>query len=326
MKKIKYSVLDLAPVIDGKSATETFRNSLNLAQHTEALGYNRYWLAEHHNMDGIASSATSVLIGHIAGGTKTIRVGSGGIMLPNHASLVIAEQFGTLNALYPDRIDLGLGRAPGTNQATMRALRRNLMGDDFNIQVKELFEYFYPEMGQIVNAYPGAGQKVPVWLLGSSLYSARLAGELGLPYSFASHFAPEMMLEALYVYRQNFKASEFLDAPYVMLGVQAVAAPTNEEAEFLATTLYQRFLALIQNKSMKLQPPVESMQGLWSQIEEHHVKEKLQTSVRGGPEKIKKEIDKLVSMTGADELMFTSDLYDHELRLRSFEFIAKAMA
>jgi luciferase family oxidoreductase group 1 len=325
MKKIKYSVLDLAPVIAGKTATEAFANSLDLAQHTEALGYHRYWLAEHHNMDGIASSATSVLIGHIAGGTKTIRVGSGGIMLPNHSSLIIAEQFGTLNALYPNRIDLGLGRAPGTNQATMRALRRNLMTDDFDTQVKELFEYFYPETGQIVNAYPGAGQKVPIWLLGSSLYSAKLAGQLGLPYSFASHFAPEMMLDALYVYRENFRPSEFLNEPYVMLGVQAVVAPTDEEAEFLTTTIYQRFLALIKNQSLKLQPPVESMQGLWSAIEEHHVREKLQTSVRGSVDKAKYEIEKLAKMTQADELMFTSDVYDHKLRRRSFELIAKAI-
>lgn len=318
-KKIKYSVLDLAPIAEGSNAQEAFANSVSLAQHAERLGYNRFWLAEHHNMDGIASSATSVLIGHIAGQTKTIRVGSGGVMLPNHASLIIAEQFGTLETLYPGRIDLGLGRAPGSDQATMRAIRRDLMADRFPEQVQELFHYFSDNQeGSRVIANPGRGLKIPIWLLGSSLYSAELAGRLGLPYSFASHFAPDLMMEALHVYREFFTPSIYLKEPYSMIGVQVVGAATDEEAEYLSTTVYQRFLALIRGQSLKMKPPVKSMEGLWSINEEQYVRAKLQTAVRGGAEKIKSQLLHLAEFTGVDEIMIVSDLYRHEDRLRSF--------
>lgn len=326
-KKIKYSVLDLAPIAVNNTAADAFRNSVDLAQHAEKWGYNRIWFAEHHNMDGIASSATSVLIGHIAGKTNTIRVGSGGIMLPNHASLVIAEQFGTLECLYPGRIDLGLGRAPGSDQATMRAMRRDLSGQNFAEQVQELFQYFSTNQeGARVIANPGMGTKIPVWLLGSSLYSAELAGRLGLPYSFAGHFAPELMMEAVHVYRQFFTPSVHLKEPYIMIGVQVVAAPTDEEAEFLSTSVYQRFLALIKGQSLKMQPPVKDMSGLWNINEEQYVKAKLQTSVRGGPEKVKAQLYRLAETTGADELIIASDLYDHKDRLRSYELAAQALS
>ncbi|MEA9357456.1 LLM class flavin-dependent oxidoreductase [Bacteriovorax sp. PP10] len=326
-KKIKYSVLDLAPIAVNHTAADAFRNSVDLAQHAEKWGYNRIWFAEHHNMDGIASSATSVLIGHIAGKTNTIRVGSGGIMLPNHASLVIAEQFGTLECLYPGRIDLGLGRAPGSDQATMRAMRRDLAGQNFAEQVQELFQYFSSNQeGARVIANPGMGAKIPVWLLGSSLYSAELAGRLGLPYSFAGHFAPELMMEAVHVYRQFFTPSVHLKAPYIMIGVQVVGAPTDEEAEFLSTSVYQRFLALIKGQSLKMRPPVKDMSGLWNANEEQYVRAKLQTSVRGGPEKIKAQLYALAEATGADELIIASDLYDHKDRLRSFELAAQALS
>lgn len=326
-KKIKYSVLDLAPIAVGQNASDAFRNSVDLAQHAEKFGYNRFWLAEHHNMDGIASSATSVLIGHIAGQTKTIRVGSGGVMLPNHSALIIAEQFGTLECLYPGRIDLGLGRAPGSDQATMRAVRRDLSSQNFAEQVNELLEYFSSNQeGKKVIANPGAGIKIPIWLLGSSLYSAELAGRLGLPYSFASHFAPELMMEAIHVYRSFFTPSIHLKEPYVMLGVQVVGAPTDEEAEYLSTSVYQRFLALIQGRSLKMQPPVKSMDGLWTPSEEQYVKSKLHTSVRGGPEKLKSQLLHLAEFTNADELMIVSDLFNHKDRLRSFEMAAKALS
>lgn len=325
-KKIKYSVLDLAPIAEGHTAADAFNNSVSLARHAESLGYNRFWLAEHHNMDGIASSATSVLIGHIAGKTNTIRVGSGGVMLPNHSSLVIAEQFGTLETLYPGRIDLGLGRAPGSDQATMRAIRRDLLNDNFPTQVQELFQYFSDNQeGARVIANPGRGLKIPIWLLGSSLYSAELAGRLGLPYSFASHFAPDLMMEAIHVYRQFFTPSIHLKEPYIMIGVQVVGAPTDEEAEFLSTTVYQRFLALIRGQSLKMKPPVKDMSSIWTPHEEVYVKEKLHTSVRGGPEKVKAQLHHLAEFTGADELMIVSDLYKHEDRLRSFTMAAEAL-
>lgn len=326
-KKIKYSVLDLAPIAENHTAADAFKHSVDLAQHAEKWGYNRIWFAEHHNMDGIASSATSVLIGHIAGKTNSIRVGSGGIMLPNHASLVIAEQFGTLECLYPGRIDLGLGRAPGSDQATMRAMRRDLSGQSFAEQVQELFQYFSSNQeGARVIANPGMGAKIPVWLLGSSLYSAELAGRLGLPYSFAGHFAPELMMEAIHVYRQFFTPSVHLKTPYIMIGVQVVAAPTDEEAEFLSTSVYQRILALIRGHSLKMKPPVKDMSGLWNMNEEQYVKAKLQTSVRGGPEKVKAQLYHLAEVTGADEFIIASDLYDHKDRLRSYELAAQALS
>lgn len=326
MKKIKYSVLDLAPVAEGASIAEAFANSVELAQHAENMGYTRHWLAEHHTMDGIASSATSVLIGHLASKTKTIRVGSGGIMLPNHSPLIIAEQFGTLETLYPGRIDLGLGRAPGTNQETMRAIRRNLSSQNFAEQVQELLEYFSANQeGKRVKAFPGVGLKIPVWLLGSSLYSAELAGKLGLPYSFASHFAPDLMMEALHVYRNLFKPSQFLKEPYVMIGVQVVAAESDEKANFLATTVYQRFLALIRGQSLKMKPPVKNMDELWDKSEQDHLLDKLQTAAIGGPEKVKQQLLQLAEITNADELMITSDVYDQQKRLRTFEIVAEAM-
>lgn len=326
LKKIKYSVLDLAPIADNQTPADAFNHSVDLAQHAERWGYNRIWFAEHHNMDGIASSATSVLIAHVAGKTQSIRVGSGGIMLPNHSSLMIAEQFGTLEYLYPGRIDLGLGRAPGSDQATMRAIRRDLSAQNFAEQVQELFQYFSDNQeGSRVIANPGRGQKIPVWLLGSSLYSAELAGRLGLPYAFAGHFAPELMMEAVHVYRQFFKPSIHLKNPYLMIGVQVVGAPTDEEAEFLSTTVYQRFLALIKGESLKMKPPVKDMSGIWSVNEEQYVRAKLSTSVRGGPEKIKSQLLHLAEFTGADELVIASDLYDHKDRLRSYEYAANAL-
>lgn len=326
MKEIKYSILDLAPISEGESAKEAFQHSVYLARHAEALGYHRFWLAEHHNMDGIASSATSVLIGHIAGKTKSIRVGSGGIMLPNHASLVIAEHFGTLETLYPDRIDLGVGRAPGSDQKTMRAIRRDLSHDRFPEQIQELFQYFSDnqEIGQVI-ASPGRGLSIPIWILGSSLYGAELAGRLGLPFAFASHFAPDLLMEALHVYREFFTPSRFLKSPYIMIGVQGVGASSDEEAEFLSTTVYQRFLALIRGQSLKMKPPVNSMNGLWSFEEERYVKAKLQTSVRGGPETLYHQLKHLIDFTAADELMLVSDLYRLEDRARSFSLLSEAI-
>ncbi len=324
--KPKFSVLDLAGIAEHETAADAFRHSVELAQAAEKFGYTRFWLAEHHNMDGIASSATSVLIGHIAGQTKTIRVGSGGIMLPNHAPMVIAEQFGTLESLYPGRIDLGLGRAPGSDQTTMRAIRRGLQNQEFSELVEELMFFFAPaQEGQAVVATPGAGLDVPLWLLGSSLYSAKLAGTLGLPYSFASHFAPELLMEALHVYRSHFRPSTVLKEPYVMVGVQAVAAETDDEAEFLATSLYQSFLGVLRRTSFKMKPPVKSMDGLWSPAEEDYVRGRFKLGVRGGPEKVKAGLLNLQKMTEANELIITSGLYDPKKRIRSYEIIADAL-
>lgn len=327
MKKlsdIKLSVLDLAPVAQGKTIADSFKNTLDLARHVEDLGYQRFWLAEHHNLEGIASAATSVLIGYVAGGTSKIRVGSGGIMLPNHAPLVIAEQFGTLATLYPDRIDLGLGRAPGTDGLTMRALRREMTGreSEFSDLVKELQYYFAPaQEGQKVRAVPGAGIDVPIWLLGSSLYSAELAAALGLPYAFAGHFAPELLMQAIDIYRVGFQPSSVLKEPRVMVGVQVLAADTDEKASLLATTVYQRFLGIIRNQRVSLQPPVKSMDGLWGPAEKDLVLSRLRTSVIGNPERVREGLQKLINKTQADELMIVSDTYDHADRRRSFEII-----
>ncbi|WP_374080052.1 LLM class flavin-dependent oxidoreductase [Bdellovibrio bacteriovorus] len=327
MKKLsdtKLSVLDLAPVAQGKTIADSFKNTLDLARHVEELGYHRFWLAEHHNLEGIASAATSVLIGHVAGGTSKIRVGSGGIMLPNHAPLVIAEQFGTLATLYPDRIDLGLGRAPGTDGLTMRALRREMTGreSEFSDLVKELQYYFAPaQEGQKVRAVPGAGVDVPIWLLGSSLYSAQLAATLGLPYAFAGHFAPELMMQAIDIYRVGFQPSKALKEPRVMVGVQVLAADTDEKAHLLATTVYQRFLGIIRNQRVSLQPPVKSMDGIWGPAEKDLVLSRLRTSVIGNPERVREGLQKLINKTQADELIIVSDTYDHEDRRRSFEII-----
>ncbi|MDC6379365.1 LLM class flavin-dependent oxidoreductase [Pseudomonas graminis] len=324
---VKISTLDLVPVREDKGPAESLRNALDLAQHVEKWGYNRFWVAEHHNMDGIASSATSVLLAYLAGGTSTIRVGSGGIMLPNHAPLVIAEQFGTLESLFPGRIDLGLGRAPGSDQMTARALRRERSGsaDDFPDDVTELVNYLGPRQPhQRVIAVPGTNTNVPIWLLGSSLFSAQLAGERGLPYAFASHFAPRFMHEAIRVYRSHFKPSEVLDKPYVMLGVPLAAAETDERAEYLVTSVYQRILSLMRGQSLMQKPPVESMNGLWLPHERDAVMDFLGLAVVGGPEKIRAKLDVLLEQTDADELIFTCDMYEHADRLRSYEILAQA--
>lgn len=325
---IKYSTLDLVPVRQDSGPAQSLRNSLDLAQHVEKFGYNRFWVAEHHNMDGIASSATSVLLGYLAGGTSTIRVGAGGVMLPNHAPLVIAEQFGTLASLYPGRIDLGLGRAPGSDQMTARALRRERSGsaDDFPDDVEELVRYLGPRTpDQKVIAVPGYGTEVPIWLLGSSLFSAQLAGMRGLPYAFASHFAPRMMHEAIRVYRNHFKPSAVLDKPYMMLGVPLVAADTDEQADYLATSVYQRILALMRGQSLVQRPPVDSMDGLWLPHEREAVGSFLGLAMVGGPEKIRAKLEVLLEQTGADELIFTCDLYEHADRIRSYEILSQIM-
>lgn len=326
LSETAFSMLDLVPIRDQGTVSEALNNAVDVARHVERLGFTRYWLAEHHNMDGIASSATSVLIGHIAGKTARIRVGSGGVMLPNHPPLVIAEQFGTLASLYPGRIDLGLGRAPGADPATMRALRRDrLMGDgeDFPEQVAELEMLLGPRRPQqTLLAVPGEGTRVPIWLLGSSLFSARLAAEKGLPYAFASHFAPRYLHDALRIYRQNFRPSAILDEPYAMIGVPLIAAPTDEEADYLATTAFQRVLALIRGESLKQKPPVERMTGLWLPHEQEAVGNFFGLAVIGGPQKVRSRLEILVEQTGANEIMFTSDIYDHALRLRSLEIVA----
>lgn len=325
-ENIPFSVLDLCPIVEGKTAADAFRNTRELAQHAERLGYNRYWLAEHHNMPGIGSSATSILISHVAQATSSIRVGAGGVMLPNHSPLVIAEQFGTLETLYPGRIDLGLGRAPGTDQLTAFALRRNNMSDgsDFPEMVAELRGYFQPYDGtQRVRAIPGEGlSHIPIWLLGSSGFSARLAGRLGLPFSFASHFAPENTMPALEIYRSSFQPSEVLDEPYVMLGMNVVAADTDEEAEKLSTSMQQQFLHLIRNKPSKLQPPVDSMEGLYTEFEKAALESRLRSSIIGGPKKVKEKLQAFIERTKANELIINAQIYDHEARLRSYEIIA----
>ena len=329
MKKLhetQLSVLDLAPIRDGGDAGESLRHSLDLAQHVERWGYRRFWLAEHHNIPGIASAATSVVMAYVATGTKSIRVGAGGIMLPNHAPLVIAEQFGTLEALFPGRIDLGLGRAPGGDQKTARALRRNLgsSGDTFPRDVLELQAYLGPAQdGQEVRAVPGQGTNVPLWLLGSSDFSARLAAELGLPFAFASHFAPPYLATALEIYRLNFKPSRQLDRPYVMIGVNLFAAGTDAEAQRLFTTLQQAFLNLVRGKPGLLLPPVESMQGRWSLLEQEHVERMTSVSLVGGPETIRSQAEALAASTGADEFILTGQIYDHAARLRSFQIAAE---
>jgi len=323
---VPFSVLDLSPILEGGTPAESFRNTLDLARHAERLGYHRYWLAEHHNMPGIGSSATSVLIGYVAAGTSTIRVGSGGIMLPNHAPLVIAEQFGTLESLYPGRIDLGLGRAPGTDQMTMFALRRNNWNDDdrFPELLDELRGYFHPdETNKRVRAFPGEGLNIPIWLLGSSGFSARLAAELGLPFSFASHFAPENTLGALDIYRRHFQPSDVLDEPYAMLGVNIIAADTDDEAERLSTSMLLQFLNLIRNNPMPLQPPVDSMEGMCTELEKAAIEQRTNASIIGGPGKVKQQLLQFIERTKADEIIVNAQIYDHQARLRSYEVVAE---
>jgi luciferase family oxidoreductase group 1 len=322
------SVLDLAPITEGSDAAASFRNSLSLAQHAERLGYRRFWLAEHHGMPGIASAATAVLIGHIAGGTRTIRVGAGGIMLPNHSPLVIAEQFGTLESLYPGRIDLGLGRAPGSDQATSRALRRDLASDPdaFPRDVVELMDFLSDEPRQAVRAVPGRGMKVPVWILGSSLFGAQLAAMLGLPYAFASHFAPGQMMQAIALYRASFKPSQQLDKPYVMLGFNVFAADTDDDAKRLATSMQQAFVNLRTGRPGRLQPPVAGYLESLPAPARAMLDEVLSCSAIGSPETVRREMQAFIARTGADELMVTSQIFDHAARLHSYQLTAQAMA
>ena len=328
MRAPRYSILDLATVKENGAIADSFRDSLDLAQHAETWGFTRYWLAEHHNMAGIASAATSVLIGHIAGGTSTIRVGSGGIMLPNHAPLVIAEQFGTLETLYPGRIDLGLGRAPGTDSATVRALRRDpfTSGRDFPEDVRELLALLGPaKPGQTIRAVPGSNTNVPVWLLGSSTFSAQLAASLGLPFAFASHFAPQQLGEAIALYRQLFQPSPYLQKPYAMAGVPIVAADTEAQARRLATSVILRVSKLIRGEPFLLAPPVDSLDGLLSNDESLMVQSKLGALIVGDAERVRAGIEAFVEATGVDEIIFTSEAYLHADRLRSFEIVASVM-
>jgi luciferase family oxidoreductase group 1 len=323
---IPFSVLDLSFVREGEDAGQAIRDSLKLAQHVEQLGYHRFWLAEHHNMAGIASAATSVVIGFIANGTSTIRVGAGGVMLPNHSPLVIAEQFGTLESLYPGRIDLGLGRAPGTDMSTSRALRRQLQGsaDSFPEDVQELISYFEaPRPGQSVHAHPGEGLHVPVWLLGSSTYSARLAAALGLPFAFASHFAPTDLMSALEVYRRDFQPSDACPEPYCMAAVIVFAADTDDEARRQFTSSQLAFLAYIRGRPGKMRPPVDSIDGLCTAQERAAIDHTLHYSFVGSPGTIQPELQDFIDQTGVNELIVTGRLYDQEARLRSFELLAE---
>ncbi|MGN6457678.1 MAG: LLM class flavin-dependent oxidoreductase [Achromobacter mucicolens] len=307
---IPFSILDLAPITEGSDATAAFRNSLDLARWGERLGYRRYWLAEHHNMPGIASAATAVLIGHVAGGTSTIRVGAGGVMLPNHSPLQVAEQFGTLEALHPGRIDLGLGRAPGTDQATMRALRRYAdAAETFPDDVLELLHYFEPaQPGQAVRAVPGAGLEVPVWLLGSSLFSARLAAALGLPFAFASHFAPDAMDTALQIYRREFRPSRRLAQPYAMLGLNVVAADTDADARRLFTTQQQSFINLRRGRPGLVPPPIDDIEAYWTPVEKLGVERALACAVVGGPDTVRRGLADFIARHRPDELMLTANI------------------
>jgi luciferase family oxidoreductase group 1 len=326
---IPFSILDLSPIPQGGSAGDALRNSLDLAQHAESWGYHRFWLAEHHGMHGIASAATSLVIGHVAAGTKTIRVGSGGIMLPNHSPLVIAEQFGTLAALYPDRIDLGLGRAPGTDTLTMRALRRDIAStsDRFPQDVQELQAYLEPAApDQKIRAIPGAGSRVPIWLLGSSLFSAQLAAALGLPFAFASHFAPADLLQALALYRANFQSSRQLDRPYAMIGLTAVVAETDAEARFHFTSIQQSFANLRRGTPGQVPPPIEDIDSFWSPAEKANVGQALLCSVVGSLETATRRLVNLLDLTRPDEIISTTHIYDHKARLRSFELLAQIRA
>jgi len=318
------SILDLAPIVEGATPGDALRNSLDLARHAERLGYTRYWVAEHHNMRGIASAATSVVIGHLAGGTSRIRVGAGGIMLPNHSPLVIAEQFGTLEALYPGRIDLGLGRAPGTDQLTVRALRRDYSSaEEFPQDVLELQALLGPiQEGQKIVAVPGADSRVPLWILGSSLYGAQLAAMLGLPYAFASHFAPNDLLPALAAYRGGFQPSAQQATPYAMAGLHVVAADTDAEAKRLFTTVQQQFTNMVRNRRGKMLPPIDDIETYWTPQEKAAASGMLKYAVVGGPEAIRRGLEEFVTLTGVDEVMVVSAIHDHAARKRSYELLA----
>jgi luciferase family oxidoreductase group 1 len=322
---IPFSILDLSPIAEGSGPSQSFRNTLDLAQHGERWGYQRFWVAEHHGMPGIASAATAVVISHVAAGTSTIRVGAGGIMLPNHSPLVIAEQFGTLEALYPGRIDLGLGRAPGSDQVTARALRRNLGSDadEFPQDVLELIDYMSDDPKQQVLAVPGKGSKVPVWILGSSMFGAQLAAHFGLPYAFASHFAPQVMMQAVAYYRANFKASAYLAKPYVMLGYNVFAADTDEEAKYRATSMQQAFVNLRTGRPSRLPPPKAGYLEQLGPQETAMLNSVLSCSAIGSPETVAAQLKGFIDTTGADELMITSQIFDHAHRLRSYEITAQ---
>lgn len=325
LSQLPISVLDLATVVEGETVTDAFHRSLQLAQAAERLGFTRYWFAEHHNMESVASAATAVLIGYIAGGTSTMRIGAGGVMLPNHAPLMVAEQFGTLASLYPDRIDLGLGRAPGTDPITSWALRRERKGDvdEFPNDVVELLHYLGPRNADAkVRAIPGEGTGVPVWLLGSSTYSAQLAAMLGLPFAFASHFAPTYLPDALQLYRNQFKPSRYLQQPYSMACVNVVAADTDEEANRLATSFYLMALGMVRNQRRPLQPPIDSMNGIWSEPERAAVQHMLQYAFTGSSKTVKEKLQAFVNATGVEEVMITSHLYSLEAKLRCYELVA----
>lgn len=321
---IPFSVLDLSPIAQGSDAAQSFRNTLDLARHAERWGFKRYWLAEHHGMPGIASAATAVLIAHVAGGTSTIRVGAGGIMLPNHSPLVIAEQFGTLESLYPGRIDLGLGRAPGSDPVTARALRRNLASDadEFPRDVVELMDYFSANSKAAVHAVPGQGLNLPIWILGSSLFGAQLAAALGLPYAFASHFAPQQMMQAVALYRANFRPSAQLAKPYVMLGFNVFAADSDEQAALLATSMQQAFVNLRSGRPARLPPPLADYPKQLGPSERALLDSVLSCAAIGSPDTVRASLQAFVQRTGADELMITSQIFDHAARLRSYEITA----
>ena len=324
---VPLSILDLAFVAQGSTPADALHHSLDLAQHAERWGYRRFWLAEHHNMVGIASAATSVVIGYVAGGTRTIRVGAGGIMLPNHSPIVIAEQFGTLESLYPGRIDLGLGRAPGTDQRTLRALRRDpSSADSFPDDVRELQAFLGPlQPGQTVQAVPGTGLNVPIWILGSSLFGAQLAAEFGLPYAFASHFTPDALMLALQVYRRKFQPSPQLERPYAMVGVNVIAADTDAEARRLFTSAQQGFTNAVRGTRRQLAPPIDDIESYWSPIEKAQVSNMLACSFVGSPQTVSAGLEKFIQQTAADELMVASAIYDHSARLRSYELLAGIM-
>jgi len=323
-----FSVLDLAPVPAGSTPVDALRNTLDLAQHAERLGYHRFWLAEHHNMTGIASAATAVVIGYVAGGTRTIRVGAGGIMLPNHAPLMVAEAFGTLESLYPGRIDLGLGRAPGADQRTMRALRRDpASADSFPQDVLELQEFLSPvKPGQRIQAVPGAGLDVPLWILGSSLFGAQLAAELGLPYAFASHFMPDALMDALDVYRTAFKPSAQLERPYAMAGINVFAADTDAEAHRIFTSAQQQFTNLLRGTPGRLPPPIDDIERYWSPIERAQASARLAMSFVGSRETVARGLTEFIEMTRVEEIIVASMIYDHAARVRSYEILADVIA
>jgi len=329
MKKIPFSILDVAPIIEGGGVADALQRTVKLAQMAEQHGFTRFWLAEHHNAPNIASSATSVVISHVASQTKTIRVGSGGVMLPNHAPLAIAEQFGTLDAIYPGRIDLGLGRAPGTDPITAKALRgeRHTNGANFPEQLEELQSFMHPakHVQQAIRAIPGEGADVPIWLLGSSDFSAALAAEKGLPFAFAGHFSPTYIVPALKLYKQSFKPSSQYEQPYSMVAVNVIAADTDEEAQYLATSMFQMFLGFIRNKRAPLQPPVQHMDELWSEQEKFMVEQQVGSSIIGSKQTVRDQLQKLIEATDVDEIMATAYIFDHDARMKSFKLLASIL-